>query len=88
MKLLKTLFDRFKPKQKDIHMDHFSIEYRDKLVAEHRLVVAMLERATEKYLYYRQRTTVPVIEGVMFDLKTQKFQLELRIDVLTEFLES
>jgi hypothetical protein len=69
-------------------MDHFSIEYRDKLVAEHRLVVAMLERATEKYLYYRQRTTVPVIEGVMFDLKTQKFQLELRIDVLTEFLES
>lgn len=88
MKLLKTLFDRFKPKKKDIHMDHFSVEYRDKLVAEHRLVVAMLDRASEKYLYYRQRTSIPVIEAVMLDLKTKKFELELRIDVLTEFLES
>lgn len=69
-------------------MDHFSVEYRDKLVAEHRLVVAMLERASDKYIYYKQRTNVPVIEGVMLDLKTKKFELELRIDVLTEFLES
>jgi hypothetical protein len=69
-------------------MDHFSVEYRDKLVAEHRLVVAMLERASDKYIYYRQRTSAPIVESVMLDLKTQKFELELRIDVLTEFLES
>lgn len=69
-------------------MDYYSTEYRDKLIAEHRIIVAMLERASEKYIYYRQRTSVPIVEGVMLDLKTKKFELELRIDVLTEFLES
>ena len=69
-------------------MDYFSVEYRDKLIAEHRLIVAMIERVSESHLYYRQRTPFLIIEKTTMDLKAQKFELELRIDVLTEFLES
>lgn len=75
-----------KPK-KEKHMDHFSQENLEKLVAEHRLVAASIAHM-EKTEYPRFARTHghDTVNGAISQLRIKKVQLEGMIDVLTAYL--
>lgn len=83
-----NIFKIFKQKPiQEKHMDMFSQEYLDKLIAEHKLVNASVMQIQQNYLYYKRFCTVTIIEMELNDLLKKKFSLEVQIDVLNEFLK-
>ena len=85
MRIFKHLFKK-KQESKDL-MDYFSIEYRNKLINEHRLIstsVAHLsQHAAQKARVHGHDAVAAAINNQM----AKKVELEGMIDVLTEFLE-
>jgi hypothetical protein len=85
MKLFK--FFQRQPTKKEISMEHFSNEFRDKLIAEHKLTSAaintLLTAASGKY---NGRVGLDIVTAAVYKLKVEKLELEAKIDVLDEFL--
>jgi hypothetical protein len=72
-------------------MDYFSQEYVDRLVAEHRLVVATKDRITSAHRTHlmsgdglKAATSMDAISK----LQSEQVVLETKIDILREFLTS
>jgi hypothetical protein len=65
-------------------MQHFSHEYLDKLIAEHRLVSATILKLTNTPMYARNHGSI--VGEAVADLRVKKIQLEGMIDVLQEYL--
>ena len=82
---IKRFWFKAKPKQEP-HMKHFSEEYRQKLIAEHKLVSATIQQMTQMYPRYVQNNSADAVAAAISDYKIKKIQLEGQIDVLTEFL--
>jgi len=86
-------FNRFfkKPKPIEIpkHMELFSHDYKDKLVAEHRLVSAAIAHMSNPHVFTNFARTHgnDVCVESLTNLRVQKVQLEAKIDVLSEFLD-
>lgn len=76
-----------KPKPKEKHMNHFSQEYLEKLVAEHKLVSA--SHAQLKMNNYQRQTRqhghAPV-DAALGIMAARKVELEAYIDTLSEYL--
>lgn len=69
-------------------MKHFSEEYRDKLINEHKLVSASINRlTTTDYPRQARAHGADTIHAAVQNLKAKKVELEAQIDVLNEFLE-
>lgn len=89
--MLKT-FNRFLKKQKLIeipkHMEIFSHDYKDKLIAEHKLVSASIAHMSSPYVFanFARVHGNDVCVESLTNLRVQKVQLEAKIDVLSEFL--
>jgi len=66
-------------------MQHFSHEYLDKLIAEHRLVSATIGKLSSNTVYARNHGAA-VVSLAMDDLRKKKVELEATIDVLSEYL--
>ena len=72
---------------KDKHMDHFSLEYKDKLVAEHRLISATIAHiGGSQYPRMCQTHSQSTVLGALSNLKSRRVELEGMIDVLNEHL--
>lgn len=70
-------------------MNHFSQEFLDRLIAEHKLVSSALTHIMHnKYPLFVRQHTVDVVAGAVSNLRTKKVELEAMIDVLTEYLHS
>jgi len=69
-------------------MQHFSQEYLEKLVAEHKLVSASIAHITSSIARYSQRHEGGSISQGVQNLKARKVELEGMMDVLGEFLNS
>ena len=69
------------------HMKHFSVEYRDKLVAEHRLISATLLRiAGSDHARMCQQHSQSSVLGAISNLKSRRVELVGLIDVMNEYL--
>ena len=76
-----------KPKHKENHMNHFSQEYLEKLVAEHKLVSASLVQL--KTLNYQRHSRVHgnvSVDTAISNMAARKVELEAYIDTLQEYL--
>jgi hypothetical protein len=76
-----------KPKPKEKHMNHFSQEYLEKLVAEHKLVSASL--AQLKTVNYQRHSRVhgnAPVDLAIGNMAARKVELEAYIDSLSEYL--
>ena len=68
-------------------MQHFSQEYLEKLIAEHKLVSASY--AQLKTIHFKRQIQTHgmlAVEEALSKLATRKVELEAYIDTLTEFL--
>ena len=71
-------------------MDYFSVEYRDKLMNEHRLISAAHAHLHRRPLRPEERQSQFVAQAreiAVSNLLAKKLEIEAMIDVLTEFLE-
>lgn len=72
---------------KEKHMNHFSEEYLEKLVAEHKLKSAALARLKgPEYNNISRVHGVSSVNNAVVNLSASRVELEAQIDVLTEFL--
>jgi hypothetical protein len=69
-------------------MDMFSVEYKQKLVNEHKLVVASINQLNERRHMYVQNHTIGFYDAAVAELKKDKIILEAKIDVLSDFLDA
>lgn len=68
-------------------MKHFSQEYLESLVAEHKLVSATITHmTTQKYARFVQSHGVDTVSAAVAKLKTRKAELEGMMDVLSDYL--
>jgi len=80
------LFRRFKMK-KEKHMNLFSQDYLDQLIAEHKLVSVAIGRITERdYPRFAKSHGVAAVDTAVLQLKSKKVQLEAMIDSLLEYI--
>jgi len=72
---------------KEKHMNHFSQEFCDKLIAEHKLISASIANL-QGPSYSRQIRvhSQTVVDSSLFNLRTKKVELEAMIDVLQDYL--
>jgi hypothetical protein len=76
-----------KPKPKEKHMQHFSHEYLEKLVAEHKLVSASIARLKGTDYSRQQRIHGGVaVDSALATMFSKRVELEAYIDTLTEYL--
>ena len=68
-------------------MQHFSREYLEKLVAEHKLISASIAHISTSGPRYCQRHENTTVSQAIQNLKVRKVELEGMIDVLSDFLE-
>jgi hypothetical protein len=73
-------------KEKEVNMEYFSTEYKDKLLNEHKLVTTTISRLTQRYPLYAANHTGEAISLALTNLRGRKVELEGMIDVLDEFL--
>ena len=86
MKNILSRWFRRKPKKEE-HMKHFSQEYLDKLIAEHKLVSATITQIqVNAFAAYSSRHGIDNVHASLGSLKAKKVELEGMIDVLTEYL--
>jgi hypothetical protein len=89
LKFFKSFFNKQKPIEIPKHMEIFSHDYKDKLIAEHRLISAAIAHATQPNVFAnaaRTHSNDICVEAVK-SLRVQKVQLEFKIDVLSEYLD-
>lgn len=72
-------------------MNHFSQEFLDKLIAEHRLVSAAIlqlssNHANSGYTQYARSHGPDAVDQARKNLYTKKVELEAQIDVLRDYL--
>ena len=72
-------------------MNHFSQEFLDKLIAEHRLISAAILQLTSNhadngYARYARTHGIDAVDQARKNLYTKKVELEAQIDVLREYL--
>lgn len=78
----------FKPK-KVSHMNIFTQEYLDSLVAEHKLLTASLNRMTQNAAntsMYAGRYGATTFDAARTSMIARKLELEVKIDELMDFL--
>jgi hypothetical protein len=84
--LIRALFKEKTPK-KESHMEMFSLEYRDKLVAEHKLISASIGHLQGDHMArFMHRHQSDPVRGALASMKVRKVELEAQIDVLNDFL--
>jgi len=66
--------------------NYFSEEYLQKLINEHKLVCACITQFTDRYKQYAASHGADAMTAAHTALRAQKVELELKIDVLQEFL--
>ena len=69
-------------------MEHFSQEFLDKLINEHKLVNASIHQLTDRYKQYLQAHSSDALTAALTTLRGEKVVLEAKIDVLGEFLRA
>jgi hypothetical protein len=68
-------------------MQYFSHDYYNQLVNEHKLIAASIAKLQDAPQYYmRQNNTAMAIEAALQNMLARKVELEIKIDVLGEFL--
>lgn len=70
-------------------MKHFSHEYREHLINEHKMISASIVRLTDPQhgaMQYARAHGHDAVAAAASNLKTRKVELEAQIDLLTEFL--
>lgn len=72
--------------KKETHMKHFSPEYRDSLIAEHKLVSASIAHITDNHGKIIRNHSAAAVGGAVNNLLSRKIELEVMIDVLTDYL--
>lgn len=80
-----------KPPVKENHMNHFSQEFLDKLIAEHRLVSASILHLTggtpnSAYTRFARAHGPDAVDQARKNLYAKKVELEAQIDVLKDYL--
>ena len=65
-------------------MQHFSHEYLEKLIAEHRIVSATMNKLSTSQVYVRNHGAA--VASAIDNLKVKRIELEAMIDVLQEYL--
>ncbi len=86
--MIQAIKSWFKKPPKEKHMQHFSHEYLEKLVAEHRLVSAAIIELSRPPGYPKKvkEYGLDVVDAALKNLKAKKVELETMIDVLSEYL--
>jgi hypothetical protein len=69
-------------------MKHFSEEYLEHLINEHRLVSVAIEKLSMPYSTYLKNNGHQILIAAIDNLAIQKAELEVKIDVISEFLHS
>lgn len=70
------------------HMQHFSEEYLNKLVAEHKMVSASLARLKgPEFNAYARSHTADQVNSAIYNFSVQRVELEAKIDVLRDYLQ-
>jgi hypothetical protein len=83
---LKNIF-KPKPKRAAVHMQHFSQEYLDKLIAEHKLISATVSQIkTVSFNRYAAVHGHDTVSAAISNLKVRRVELEGQIDVLSDYL--
>lgn len=86
MKWLKKLL--FKHQDRKALMQHFSDEYLQSLINEHKLVSASIKQLIEnRYQLYARTHGADTVSAAASNLRTRKVELEAQIDVLNDFLK-
>jgi hypothetical protein len=85
---IKDLFRR--KKKPDINkeklMQYFSEEYLEKLINEHKLVQASINRIQQRAQLYRRENQISILDQALVNFRVRKVELEVQIDELREFL--
>jgi hypothetical protein len=69
-------------------MKHFSEEYMQSLINEHKLVSASVTQLLEtRYQWYARQHGADVVAAAASNLRIRKVELEAQIDLLDEFLK-
>lgn len=74
-------------------MQHFSQEYKDKLIAQHKLVAIAISRLTGQgdYSGYAKNKInthgISAVDAAILQLRAEKLILEAQIDSLSDFLD-
>jgi hypothetical protein len=72
----------------DKHMEYFSQEFLTKLINEHKLVNASIHQLTDRYKQYLQAHSPDALTAALTSLRGKKVELEAKIDVVGQFLNS
>jgi hypothetical protein len=76
-----------KPKPKEKHMNHFSQEYLEKLIAEHKLVSASIARLRgEDFNRHSRNHGAAAVSMALSTMTSRKVELEAYIDTLADYL--
>lgn len=68
-------------------MQHFSDEYLERLIAEHKFVSATINHISQKeYTRFARAHGVDSVAAATNNLRAKRIELEGMIDVLTEYL--
>lgn len=69
-------------------MIHFSEEFLTSMINEHKLISASLGKINQvgEYKRYANSNGTPSVDGAISNLRARKVELEIKIDVLSEFL--
>jgi hypothetical protein len=86
MKLFSRIF-KTSDKKKELHMDIFTKEYCDSLIAEHKLVSATITHLQiVDFKKYASTHGHDKVQAAIASLSVKKVELEGKIDVLLEYL--
>lgn len=67
-------------------MEHFSHEYVEKLIAEHRMICATIALVKNEYAKRCREHNVASVDTALANMSARKVELEGYIDVLQEYL--
>lgn len=86
--MLQKIKNWFKKPTKEKHMQHFSHEYLEKLIAEHRLVTASIMELSNPLGASKmsKKHNIKAVDAAFNNLQARKVELEVMIDVLSEYL--
>jgi hypothetical protein len=84
LKIFKSWFKKEPIKEK--HMQHFSQEYVETLIAEHRMVSAAVALIKNEYPKRTREHGALAVDAALGKMYARKVELEGYIDVLQEYL--
>ena len=87
--MIKRLLELFRKPRKESHMQVFTKEYLDQLIAEHKLVSASIAHIQTggNYARFVRNHSQDAVAAGLGALMAKRVELEAKIDVLQDYLD-